>query len=305
MSADRRRPDWVLVVHGGAGALRADIDAALEASSRAGIDAALRRGGEVLAAGGTAIDAVERAVIALEEDPLFNAGRGAVFTHAGTHELDAAIMDGRDRSAGAVAGLRTVRNPVQLARLVMERTAHVMLIAEGAEAFADSVGVERVANSWFGTARRRRQLEEELARERGASAVGTGTVGAVALDGAGHLAAATSTGGTTNKLPGRVGDSPIVGAGTWAEDATCAVSATGHGESFMRALVAGRVAGLMEDRGWPLERAAAWVIARLETGAGGLIAVAGDGSVAMPFNSEGMFRGVIDAAGRLEVAVWP
>jgi len=294
----------VLVVHGGAGSVHGETKADLAARNR-GIEAALRRGGEILAGGGSSLDAVEAAVMVLEDDPTFNAGRGAVFTHAGTHELDAAIMDGRDHGAGAVAAVRTVRNPIRLARQVMERTPHVLLVGDGAETFADTVGVERVANSWFDTPKRRRQLEEEIAKGKPAAGGGMGTVGAVALDGAGHLAAATSTGGTTNKLPGRVGDSPIIGAGTWADDATCSVSATGHGEALMRALVAGRVSMLMEDHGWPLERAASAVLARLEKDAGGFIAVSADGSVAMPFNSEGMYRGVMDDRGRLEVAVWP
>jgi beta-aspartyl-peptidase (threonine type) len=297
------RPAWVLVVHGGAGDVH-DTEAELGIRSR-GLEAALRRGGEILDRGGSSLDAVEAAVIVLEDDPVFNAGRGAVFTHAGTHELDAAIMDGRDHRAGAVAAVRTVRNPIGLARLVMERTPHVLLVGDGAEAFAGSVGVERVANSWFDTPQRRRQLEEEIAKGKQTVGGGTGTVGAVALDRAGHLAAATSTGGTTDKLPGRVGDSPIIGAGTWADDATCAVSATGHGEALMRGLVAGRVAMSMEDHGWPLARAAADVLGRLEKDAGGFIAVAHDGTVAMPFNSQGMFRGVMDGSGRLEVAVWP
>jgi beta-aspartyl-peptidase (threonine type) len=305
-SAATSAPRWVLVVHGGAGKA---VDPALEPEMRAGLSEALRRGSAVLAAGGSAVDAVERVVTILEDDPLFNAGKGAVFTRDGAHELDAAIMDGRDRSAGAVAALRTVRHPVSLARLVMEKTPHVLLVGEGAEAFATASGVERVENSWFDTPRRRRQLEEELdAQRRRAASPGKsmGTVGAVALDTQGHLAAATSTGGTTGKMAGRVGDSPLVGAGTWAEDATCAVSGTGKGEQFIRAAAAARVSMLVAFGGRTLTQAADEVIGKvLHPGDGGLIAVGRDGAVAMPFSTEVMARGVADSAGRLEVAVRP
>jgi isoaspartyl peptidase/L-asparaginase-like protein (Ntn-hydrolase superfamily) len=298
------RPDWVLVVHGGSGK-RLDPD--LEPQYRAGVEAAMRRGAEQLERGGSSLDAVEAVVSLLEDDPLFNAGKGAVFTHAGTHELDAAIMSGRDRAAGAVAALRTVRHPIRLARLVMERTPHVLLVGEGAEAFATAMGVERVDNSWFDTPRRRRQLEEEIERQhRQAAPTGAsmGTVGAVALDRAGHLAAATSTGGTTNKLPGRVGDSPLVGAGTWADDASCAVSGSGKGEQFIRHAAAARVSMLMAYGGRTLAQAADDVIGSvLRPDDGGLIAVGSDGSVAMPFSTEVLVRGVVDARGRFEVAI--
>jgi isoaspartyl peptidase/L-asparaginase-like protein (Ntn-hydrolase superfamily) len=301
------RPEWVLVVHGGAGKR---TDPAAEPRYRAGLEEALRRGSAVLAGGGSSLDAVEVVVSYLEDEPAFNAGKGSVLTHVGTHELDAAIMDGRDRSAGAVAGVRTVRHPVHLARLVMEKTPHVLLAGEGAEAFAAEMAVERVENSWFDTPHRRRQLEEALEEERGERPAGSassgpmGTVGAVALDRAGHLAAATSTGGTTNKLPGRIGDSPLVGAGTWADDATCAVSGTGKGEQFIRNAVASRVSMLMAYGGRSLPQAAEEVVGRvLKPGDGGVIAVGGDGSVAVSFNSEMMGRGVADARGRFEVAV--
>jgi beta-aspartyl-peptidase (threonine type) len=324
--------DWVLVVHGGAGRR---LDPALEPQVRAGLESALRQGAGLLASGGSSLDAVELVVATLEDDPLFNAGRGAVYTRAGTHELDAAIVDGGTRAAGAVAALRTVKNPIRLARLVMERSPHVLLVGEGAEAFATAMGVERVENSWFDTPRRRRQLDEELAKERQQGAalapggspataaqeaspftssspaagwIGStlGTVGAVARDRDGHLAAATSTGGTTAKLPGRVGDAPLVGAGTWADDATCAISATGKGEQFIRHAAAARVAMLMSYGGRTLEQAAREVVeGGLSPGDGGLIAVGRDGSVAMPFNTESMARGVADARGRLEVATAP
>jgi L-asparaginase / beta-aspartyl-peptidase len=313
--------DWVLVVHGGCGKR---LDPALEPQVRAGLEAAMRRGADLLSSGGSSLDTVELVVSLLEDDPLFNAGKGAVFTHAGTHELDAAIVDGGTRGAGAVAALRTVKNPIRLARLVMERTPHVLLVGEGAEAFAITMGVERVENSWFDTPRRREQLEDELAKERqrraalarGRSPVDDddadgdssladlmGTVGAVARDRAGHLAAATSTGGITNKLPGRVGDTPLVGAGIWADDATCAVSGTGRGEQLIRHAAAARVAMLMSYGGRTLEQAAQEVIEEvLSRGDGGLIAVSRDGSVAMPFSTESMARGVAGASGRFEVA---
>jgi beta-aspartyl-peptidase (threonine type) len=311
--SDPPRPEWVLVIHGGAGAERKQIEPGTEPQYLDSLRQALRKGSAVLAAGGTSLDAVEAVVTFLEDDPLFNAGRGAVFTHTGTHELDAAIMDGRQRAAGAVAALRTVRHPVHLARLVMEKTPHVLLVWEGAEDFATTMKVERVDNSWFDTPRRRRQLEEEIEKQRrGESGAVTsspsaamGTVGAVALDRAGHLAAATSTGGTTNKLPGRVGDTPLIGSGTWADDATCAVSGTGKGEKFIRAAAAARVSMMMAYGGRTLPAAAEEVISQvLRADDGGLIAVGRDGSVAMPFYTEGMFRGVADANGRFEVAVW-
>ena len=311
--------DWVLVVHGGAGR---QLDPALEQQVRAGLETAMRQGATLLANSGSSLDAVELVVATLEDDPLFNAGKGAVFTHAGTHELDASIVDGSTRATGAVATLRTVKNPIRLARLVMEKSPHVLFVGEGAEAFATAMGVERVENSWFDTPRRRQQLDDELAKQRQRAALAPGasppladpddgpgfadlmgTVGAVARDRSGHLAAATSTGGNTNTLPGRVGDSPIVGAGTWADDATCAVSSTGKGEQFIRHAAAARVSMLMAYGGRTLEQAAREVIEQvLSPGDGGLIAVARDGSVAMPFTTESMARGVADASGRFEVA---
>ncbi len=316
--------DWVLVVHGGCGKR---VDPALESQVWAGLEAAMRRGAELLSNGGSSLDVVELVVSLLEDDSLFNAGKGAVFTHAGTHELDAAIVDGSTRAAGAVAAVRTVKNPIRLARLVMERTPHVLLVAEGAEDFATAMGVERVDNSWFDTPRRRQQLEDELAKAKGRQRRGAlapdgssaedvdrdsslaelmGTVGAVARDRAGHLAAATSTGGITNKPLGRVGDTPLVGAGTWADDATCAVSGTGKGEQLIRHAAAARVAMLMSYGGRTLEQAAREVIEEvLSRGDGGLIAVSRDGSVAMPFSTESMARGVADASGRFEVATAP
>ena len=297
-----------IAVHGGAGVVpAAELTPQLDAAFRTGLGAALRAGYAVLEAGGSSLDAVTAAVVVLEEDPLFNAGRGAVLCADGGHELDAAIMDGADLRAGAVAGLRRVRNPVLLARHLLERSPHVMLAGPGADALAADAGLECVPNDWFTTERRRAELERHRA---GLARVGDeaslGTVGAVALDGRGHLAAATSTGGMTGKRPGRVGDTPIIGAGTYAADDCCAVSATGHGEFFIRASVAHEVASLMRYRGCDLRAAADEVVHRQLVrlgGSGGVIAVGRDGSIAMPFNSPGMLRGAMDSSGRFETGI--
>jgi L-asparaginase / beta-aspartyl-peptidase len=271
----------------------------------------LDAGAAVLAAGGGALDAVETAVALLEDEPLFNSGRGAVFTTDGGIELDAAIMDGHTLAAGAVACVRTVRNPVRLARAVLEHSPHVLLAGDGAEAFAREQGFAPVDAGYFWTARRwarfvatKRDLGEDVASwsEDAPDDRSTGTVGAVALDGAGHLAAATSTGGVTNKHRGRVGDSPIIGAGTYADDRTCAVSATGAGEAIMRALVAHEVAARMRHLGQTLREAAeAAVMEELVrvagAGSGGLVALDREGRVAAPFNTAGMYRGWVLAGG--------
>jgi beta-aspartyl-peptidase (threonine type) len=236
----------------------------------------------------------------MEDDPQFNAGRGAVLNHEGDAELDAAIMDGHGPRAGAVAGVRHVRNPVELARLVMERSPHVLLVAEGAEEFALEQGVVLVPRGYFRTEARARELDE--ARQTAAG----GTVGAVALDRAGHLAAATSTGGLTNKHRGRVGDSPIVGAGTYADDASCAVSGTGQGEFFIRQVVAYDICALVQYRHLTLAQAVREVIQKLRRagGEGGVIAVDPSGNIAMDFNSVGMFRGARDSRGRRDLAMY-
>jgi beta-aspartyl-peptidase (threonine type) len=323
------RPPWALAVHGGAGTLRRqDMTADAEQAYRALLGRALDAGETVLDAGGSALDAVEAAVVVFEDSPLFNCGRGAVFTGDGRHELDAAIMDGQTCAAGAVAGVRRVRNPIRLARAVMERSPHVLLVGEGAEAFARAHGIELVDPGYFSTARRwaqlvetKRELGEEVpARSEdafvdpGLAAAGLddrtiGTVGAVALDAGGHLAAATSTGGLTNKRPGRVGDSPIIGAGTYADDRTCAVSATGSGELFIRAVAAHDVAARMRYGGQTLAEAARAVV--MDTlprlggaGSGGLIAVDAHGGVVTPFNSEGMYRGYAVAGGVRTVEIF-
>ncbi len=293
-----------IAVHGGAGTLApADLTPENELAYRAGLERALRAGFAVLDAGGPSIDAVVAAVQVLEGDPLFNAGRGAVVAASGQHELDASVMDGRDLRAGAVTGVRHVRSPIALARLVMERSPHVMLAGAGAEEFALEQGLAPVPNTHFATERRRRELERFLQGEIEAGRESLmGTVGAVARDISGDLAAATSTGGMTGKKWGRVGDSPIIGAGTYAANDCCAVSATGHGEFFIRAAVAHEIASLMRYKGLGVIEAADEVVMRqLVTlgGSGGVIAVGRDGRIAMPFNSEGMLRGAMDSSGRL------
>jgi len=301
-------PRFALALHGGAGVILRDTPPAVREAYLQGLQAALREGRDRLARGEPALDVVEAVVRLLEDDPLFNAGKGAVFTEDGRHELDASIMDGRTLACGAVAGLRTVRHPITLARLVMERTPHVLLAGEGAERFADTTGVERVENAWFDTPRRRAALERFL-QQRDAQDAGPdaarGTVGCVALDVHGHLAAATSTGGMTGKRFGRVGDSPVIGAGTYADDATCAVSCTGTGEEFIRHVAAHEVSALVRHAGLPLAEAARTVVfERLRPGDGGLIAVSRDGEIALVFNTPGMFRGAADSQGRFEVGIW-
>jgi beta-aspartyl-peptidase (threonine type) len=297
-------PEWAIALHGGAGVIeRDDTDADAYYRSLAG---ALDLGRTMLAEGAAALETVEAVVRQLEDDPLFNAGRGAVFTNRGTHELDAAIMDGRTLSCGAVTGLINVRNPVTLARLVMERSKHVLLAGDGADRFAREVGVERVPQDYFTTERRLRQLQEAVRAEReGRATGGFGTVGAVALDRYGNLAAATSTGGLTNKRFGRIGDVPIIGAGTYANNETAAISCTGVGEQFIRHTVAHEVSALVAYRGDSLEEAAREVVhERLNEGDGGLVAVGADGSITLTFNSAGMFRGAADERGRFEVGIW-
>jgi beta-aspartyl-peptidase (threonine type) len=293
-----------IAVHGGAGTLApADLTPENERAYRAGLEGALRAGFAVLDAGGASLDAVVAAVQVLEDDPLFNAGRGAVVAASGQHELDASVMDGRDLRAGAVTGVRHVRSPIALARLVMEHSPHVMLAGAGAEEFALEQGLTPVPNTHFATERRRRELERFLQGELEAGRESLmGTVGAVARDSSGNLAAATSTGGMTGKKWGRVGDSPIIGAGTYAANDCCAVSATGHGEFFIRAAVAHEIASLMRYRELDVIEAADEVVMRQLVslgGSGGVIAVGRDGRIAMSFNSAGMLRGAMDSSGRL------
>jgi L-asparaginase / beta-aspartyl-peptidase len=266
---------------------------------------ALAAGRDVLAVGGSALDAVTQAVVALEDDPLFNAGRGSVFTAAGTQEMDASVMDGRDHRAGAVAGIFGPRNPVFAARAVMEHSQHVMLIGEGALAFCREQRVRFAEPDYFSTEERLRELLEVLEKRR-RDAAEEGTVGAVARDRDGNLAAATSTGGMTGKTPGRVGDSPIIGAGTYADNATCAVSATGHGEFFIRYGAAFEIAARLRHAGQSLHQAAAAVIEALAKfgGRGGVVAVDRTGALALPFNTSGMYRGYVRADGAIRTAIW-
>lgn len=296
---------WAIAIHGGAGTIPISAPAAEREAYLASLRAALSEGQRRLAAGEPALDVVQAVVVMLEDDPLFNAGRGAAFTRAGTHELDASIMDGRTLRAGAVAGVRTVRNPVALARLVAERTTHVLLAGEGAESFASAQGVPRVENPWFGTDRRRRMLDDWRRQQtKPPPGAGSGTVGAVALDARGNLAAATSTGGMTGKMPGRVGDTPIIGAGTYADNRSAAVSCTGTGEQFIRHAVAFAIASGSES-GLPLEESARRVlVGRLNPDDGGIIAVSRRGEIAMLFTTEGMFRGAADSSGRFEIGIW-
>ena len=308
---DAAQPKTALVIHGGAGYVaRASLSAEDEAAARADLERALEAGHSILAAGGTALDAVQAAVVVLEESPRFNAGKGAVFNAQGGHELDASIMEGHTRRAGAVAGVTTVRSPITLARTVMEHSPHVMLAGDGAEAFADSrPEIERVPNDWFDTDRRRRALEQAQRQ----AAVGEaphgqyfGTVGAVALDRHGHIAAATSTGGMTNKKWGRIGDSPVIGAGTWADE-RCGVSGTGWGEFYIRNAVAHDICARVAYRGDALVDAAEEVVNRVVTAAGGdggAIALDVDGNIAMPFNSGTMYRAWISPDGSRGVAIF-
>ena len=321
---------WAIVVHGGAGVIeRATMKPETEAAYRASMKQATEAGAKVLDAGGSAVDAIEATIHILEDDPLFNAGRGAVFAADGRNELDAAIMDGATLRAGAVAGVTRTRHPISLARAVMDKSPHVMLIAAGADAFAAQVGLEQVDPSFFFTERRWQQLVKELkkqnkpipARPAGAppepappvSAIEPqdahkyGTVGVVALDKQGNIAAGTSTGGTTAKQWGRVGDSPIIGAGTYASNQSCAVSGTGTGEYFIRLTVAREVCDLVRFKAMKLQDAVDHVIHKeLEDlkGDGGVIAIAPDGQMAWSFNTSGMYRARLAEGGTIQIGVY-
>jgi len=319
-------PRWSIVVHGGAGVIeRANLTPELEAQYRAAMQRALTTGGAILERGGSSLDAVEAVIEEMEDDPLFNAGRGAVFTAEGRNELDASIMDGRDRSAGSVAGLTRTRHPISAARAVMERSPHVMLIGEGAEAFARAQNLEQVEPSYFFTERRWQQLEANLRRNnlpippRPAGAPPPpradlqltpddhefGTVGVVAFDSNGDIAAGTSTGGTTGKRWGRVGDAPIIGAGTYAHNGVCGVSATGTGEFFIRVGVARAICARMQFNGESAQQAADNVIAEVGSttnaagaaGDGGVIVVDGRGRIAWAMNTPGMYRAAVSSGG--------
>lgn len=313
-----QRVPVALAIHGGAGTiLPKNMSASKEAAYRAKLEEALRAGYALLEGGSEALDAVQAAILVMEDSPLFNAGYGAVLTSAGTCEMDASVMRGDTGMAGAVAGVTTTRHPILAARAVMEHSPHVLLSGAGADTFAREQGLEQVANEFFHTERRRLQLERWRERQDSSGSLHEawaarpderhGTVGAVALDNQGHLAAGTSTGGMVGKLWGRIGDSPIPGAGTWAADHTCAVSGTGWGEFFMRGTVARDVAALMEFAGLDLEQAARRVVRTQLTergGTGGLIALDGQGRVSAPFNTPGMYRAWIDREGRVEVYLY-
>ncbi|HYI64990.1 MAG TPA: isoaspartyl peptidase/L-asparaginase [Allosphingosinicella sp.] len=308
-SADQPKAQWRLVIHGGAGIIeRGRLEAGEEKAIRAALELSLDAGANVLGTGGSALDAVEAAVRVLEDDPHFNAGRGSVFTYEGTIEMEASIMDGINRNAGAVTGVTATRNPIGLARRVMEHSPHVFLSREGADQFSREQGLEQAPPEYFQTPERLRQLEELRARpsaEHFDVHLKYGTVGAVAMDSRGHVAAATSTGGLTGKRWGRIGDSPIVGAGAYADDRGCAVSATGAGEYFIRVGVAHEICARMRMAGESAEIAAGAVMAEVAAmgGAGGVIVVTPAGEGIARFNTPGMYRGAASPAGR-SVAIY-
>lgn len=288
---------YTIVIHGGAGTLNKSMPDSLREEYLKSLSEALRIGKEILEKGGSSLDAVEQVIRFLEDDSQFNAGKGAVYTSEGTHELDASIMDGSNLSTGAVTLIKRVKNPITLARYVMEKTPHVLLGGEGADKFAEQMGLEIVPNTYFDTEQRHKQLSKEKEKK--------GTVGCVALDLKGNLAAGTSTGGRTNKMVGRIGDSPLINAGTYANNKTCAVSGTGIGEEFIRHTVAYNVSALMEFKGMTLKQAADEVIFKmLKKDDGGIIAVDKDGNYSAPFNTTGMYRGVATSDGTFEVKIW-
>ena len=308
-----------LVVHGGAGTMqRGKMTPERERDYRAGIENALRAGWTILQRGGSALDATEAAVRALEDNPLFNAGKGSVFNAAGVNEMDAAIMDGKTLRAGTVANIEHVKNPISLARLIMEKSPHVMMAGAGAETFAKEHGLEVVDSKYFYTQERWDELQRDKEKEKNkGAAVGDkkfivepegarGTVGAVALDRNGNLAAATSTGGKSNKLSGRVGDTPIIGAGTYANNATCAISGTGDGEFFIMATAAHDVSAMMEYRRKTLQEASLAVIDKIAKlgGTGGMIGIDRSGNITLPFNTSGMYRGYVDATGKFVTEIY-
>ena len=293
------KKNYTIVIRGGAGIISRDMPDSIKNDYLKSLEQALSIGLEMLKKGKTSIDVVEEVVKYLEDDPKFNAGKGAVFNSEGKHELDASIMDGRDLSCGAVAGVKTIKNPISLAKLVMKETPHLLLVGEGAEKFAKVMGVDVVPNEYFDTPLRYEQWQKSTSKEF------KGTVGCVALDIYDNLAAATSTGGVTNKMPGRVGDSPSIGAGTYADNSTCAVSCTGKGELFIKHNVAFNISALMKYKNYSLKLAAEEMIHKIiPAGNGGLIAVDKNGNYAMVFNTSGMFRAVANSEGVFEVKIW-
>lgn len=312
LAKEKPRMKWAIVLHGGAGTPPSDSTPEQDKAWREGLKEALDAGKTILEKGGSSLDAVEATVRELEDNPLFNAGKGAVFNSAGGHELDASIMDGRTLDGGGVASVTTVKNPISLARLVMEKTRHVLLAGEGAETFASEEKVDRVSNESFSTEARRKSWERARAKEAEENAQRVpppsdsqyGTVGCVALDEKGNIAAATSTGGLTNKKFGRVGDSPILGAGTYADNETCGVSGTGIGEQFIRHAVCAQISQLMRYKGWTLKQAAEHVMKdRLRKGDGGVIGVDKTGEIVWVYTSPGMFRAAADSEGRLDIKI--
>ncbi|MGO4821591.1 MULTISPECIES: isoaspartyl peptidase/L-asparaginase family protein [unclassified Flavobacterium] len=319
----KTNPDkFAIVIHGGAGTiLRKNMSPEVEVQYKAKLEEAVKAGYAILKNGGSSLDAVEKTINILEDSPLFNAGKGAVFTNQGKNELDASIMDGKTLKAGAIAGVTTVKNPISLARVVMEKSEHVLLAREGAEFFAKENGLELVNPAYFYTENRYQSLlkaqEKEKADRNHSGSTSFydpyikdnkfGTVGCVALDKKGNLAAGTSTGGMTNKKWGRIGDTPIIGAGTYANNATCGVSATGWGEYFIRNVVAYDISAMMEYKGLSLENAAKEVIQNKLTklgGDGGIVAMDKDGNITMEFNTAGMYRAAIDTQGQFTIGIY-
>jgi beta-aspartyl-peptidase (threonine type) len=296
INTSTQKQEWAIVIHGGAGGIsRENVTPELDKEYRAGLQMALNTGKKILADGGSALDAVEQTIRTMEDNPLFNAGKGAVFTHDGKNELDAAIMDGSNLAAGAIAGVTDIKNPISAARRVMTNSPHVLLTGIGASQFAKEQGLEIVTASYFFTERRFNELQEILKKEK------NGTVGCCALDKNGNLAAGTSTGGMANKKYNRVGDAPIIGAGTYANNNSCAVSATGHGEFFIRWTVAHDISALMQYKGLSLKEASELVVNDKLVkagGSGGVICVDKSGNISLPFNSTGMFRGFATADGK-------
>ena len=316
----KKEENFGIVIHGGAGTiLKENMSDSLEAAYKGKLKEAISVGYEILKNGGSSLEAVTHTINILEDSPLFNAGKGAVFTHEGTNELDASIMDGKTLNAGAVAGVKHIKNPINLARDVMEKSEHVMLYGAGAETFAQSLGYKLVDSSYFYTQNRFKSLQRVLEKEKTQNEAKVsfedsfiknskfGTVGCAALDKYGNLAAGTSTGGMTNKRWNRIGDSPIIGAGTYANNATCAVSSTGWGEYFIRGVVAYDISAMMEYKGITLQEAASEVIQKKVPalgGDGGIVAIDADGNVAMEFNTAGMFRATMNAEGELIIKIY-
>ncbi len=321
-SLEQRKPEFAIVIHGGAGTiLKKNMTPEREAAYQAKLEEAIRVGYEVLKNGGSSLDAVEKTINVMEDSPLFNAGKGAVFTNAETNELDASIMDGKTLNAGASAGTTNVRNPINLARTIMEKSEHVMLSGKGAETFAEEQGLTLVDPEYFFTENRFKSLQRIKDKEKKALDYDAktafydpyikdskyGTVGCAALDKNGNLAAGTSTGGMTNKRYGRIGDAPIIGSGTYANNATCAVSSTGWGEYFIRAQVAHDISAMMEYKGLSLKEASRIVIQDKLTdlgGTGGIIAVDKNGNMVMEFNTAGMYRATMNDQGELTIGIY-